>query len=75
MRKKILTTIAVFVLVFPLTLSLLAQEQDETFYGSFNFGYRIVDRNGTMEKYKEDINLDDGARLFNFNLHFTPVGT
>jgi len=75
MRKKILTTIAVFVFVFPLTLSLLAQEQDETFYGSFNFGYRIVDRNGTLDKYKEDINLDDGARLFNFSLHFTPVGT
>lgn len=75
MRKKILTTIAILIFVFPLTLSLLAQEQDETFYGSFNFGYRMVDRNGTLDKYKEDINLDDGARLFNFSLHFTPVGT
>lgn len=44
------------------------------FYGSFMMGYRMVDVNGIENKYKEDINLDKGARLFNFNLHFAPEG-
>jgi len=47
---------------------------NDEFYGSFMMGYRMVDINGTMSKYKEDINLEKGARLFNFNLHYAPEG-
>ena len=57
MRKKILLSITLLVFVFPLTLSLQAEENN-TFYGSFMFGYRFVDTTGTVNKYKEDINLD-----------------
>lgn len=73
MRKKILLSITLLVFVFPLTLSLQAEENN-TFYGSFMFGYRFVDTTGTVNKYKEDINLDEGPRLFSFNLSYTPEG-
>jgi hypothetical protein len=51
---------------------LQAEDKDTNFLGKFLFGYRIVDTSGTFEKYKEDINLDDGARLFTFHLQYTP---
>ncbi len=73
MRKKILLTITLFLFVFPLAISLQAQD-NKTFYGSFMFGYRLVDNTGTVSKYKEDINLDEGARLFSFNLSYSPEG-
>jgi hypothetical protein len=74
MRQKILLAVALFVFVFPLTLYLQAEE-NKTFYGNFMFGYRFVDTSGTVNKYKEDINLDEGPRLFSFNLTYTPEGT
>lgn len=76
MRKKILLPIILSAFVFSLTFSLHAQEKEntKTFSGKFSFGYRVVDTSGALTKYKEDINLEDGARLFNFNLHFTPDG-
>jgi len=60
------------VLVFSMALSLQAEEE-KNFYGQFMFGYRSVNTEGAMTKYKEDINLDDGMRLFNLNFHYTPT--
>lgn len=62
------------IFVFSVAFSLHAEDKDETFYGNFMFGYRMVDTSGRGAdfKYKEDINLDDGVRLFNFSLHFVP---
>ena len=37
------------------------------------FGYRIVDTEGALTKYKEDYNLEDGVRLFNLNIHYAPT--
>jgi len=76
MRRKILLSVILSVFVLSLTFPLPAQEKEDnkTFYGKFSFGYRVVDTSGADTKYKEDINLDDGARLFNFSLHFTPDG-
>ena len=71
-RKKILLPVTLFIFVFSLTFSLHAEDKDKTFYGNFMFGYRMVDTSGADFKYKEDINLDYGARLFNFSLHYTP---
>lgn len=51
------------------------KKKDDEFFGSFLFGYRMVDTEGMETKYKEDINLDQGARLFNFNLHYVPTGS
>jgi hypothetical protein len=47
--------------------------EEGTWHGGFMLGYRIVDVNGEEEKFKEDINLDDGARLFNLNFDLAPA--
>ncbi len=54
--------------------NIYAEEKKDTFYGSFYVGYRFVDVEGVETKYKEDVNLDEGPRLFNFNLHYLPDG-
>jgi hypothetical protein len=72
MRKKNMTVMFLgAVLTFSLFLSLQAQSN---FYGDFLFGFRVVDRSGPGAdyKYKEDYNLYGGARLYNFNLSYTP---
>ncbi|UCC41554.1 MAG: hypothetical protein JSV96_09125 [Candidatus Aminicenantes bacterium] len=76
MRRKILLSVILSVFVLSLTFSLPAQEKEDnkTFSGKLRFGYRVVDTSGADSKYKEDINLDKGARLFNFSLNFTPDG-
>ena len=50
------------------------KKEDKEFTGSFMVGYRTVDTSGAETKYMEDINLEKGARLFNFNLTFAPKG-
>ena len=73
--KKIIISTLVFCLCFSFAFPLLAEEKEDserTLYGNFLFGYRMVDTSGSPFKYKEDINLDEGARLFNFSLHYTP---
>ncbi len=72
-KKKILLPALVFVFVCSSALSLLAQDGDQTFYGNFKMGYRYVDSSGANTKYKEDLNLDTGVRLFDFSLHYTPT--
>lgn len=71
-RKKIFLPAILIGFIFSLTLFLHADDDDKTFYGNFLFGYRFVDTSGADFKYKEDINLDKGARLFNFNLSYRP---
>ena len=74
-RKKIFIPTLLIGLVFSMAFSLLAEEKEDTkktLYGNFLFGYRMVDTSGSPYKYKEDINLDEGARLFNLSLHYTP---
>jgi hypothetical protein len=50
------------------------KKDDDQLSGSFMVGYRFVDTEGTETKYKEDINLEKGPRLFHFNLHYAPTG-
>ncbi|HEX7238202.1 MAG TPA: MtrB/PioB family outer membrane beta-barrel protein [Gammaproteobacteria bacterium] len=43
--------------------------------GSVSLGVRSVEVSGTESKYREDVNLDDGGRLFGLRLAFaSPVG-
>ena len=74
-NKRIFLALTLTVFVFSAALSLQAQEQSKNLYGKFLFGYRFVDTSGTVERYKQDINLDDGLRLFNFNLQILPNET
>jgi opacity protein-like surface antigen len=72
MRKnRIIGTFLGLALASSLSLSLQAQSK---FYGDFLFGFRIVDTSGPGAdyKYKEDYNLHGGARLYNFNMSYTP---
>jgi opacity protein-like surface antigen len=71
-RKKILFPSILFIFIFSLAFSLHAQEEDDTIYGNFRLGYRMVDTSGADFKYQEDINLDTGLRLFDFSLHYIP---
>jgi hypothetical protein len=73
-RTKTLLPVILLAFILSLTHFLQAQDKDETFYGNFMFGYRFVDTSGAETKYKEDINLDYGLRLFNFDLHYMPDG-
>jgi opacity protein-like surface antigen len=74
-NKKIFIALTLTVFVFSAALSLQAQEQSRNLYGKFLLGYRFVDTSGTAERYKQDINLDEGLRLFNFNLQILPNET
>ena len=62
-------------LIFSLALSLHAENKENNFHGNFLFGYRYVSTSGANFKYREDINLDDGLRLFSFSLQYTPGET
>lgn len=76
MRKtKIFTALIVTAFVLSTIPAVHAQEQSKNLEGKFMFGYRFVDTSGTVERYKQDIGLDDGLRLFNFNLQITPNET
>ncbi len=73
--KRILCTVAVIVFGFSLAFSFPAEEEAKNLNGNLLFGYRFVDTSGTVERYKQDINLDDGLRLFNFSLQILPNET
>lgn len=49
-----------------------AAQSGEALEGSFLVGFRAVDVNGTDRKYREDINLEDGPRLFEVRLRYRP---
>lgn len=44
---------------------------DDAFDGKFRLGYRTVDVSGSYTKYEEDIDLDDGVRLFELRVSWT----
>jgi hypothetical protein len=77
-KHKYLLIAVLLVFIVSLTAPINAEEKKKedgtVFHGNFLVGYRGVDVSGTQDKYKEDYNLDTGARLFNFNVHFAPDG-
>ena len=73
--KKILLSITLALFVLSAAFSLQAEDTSKNLHGKLLFGYRFVDTTGTVERYKQDINLDEGLRLFNFNLQITPNET
>jgi hypothetical protein len=62
------------VLAQALTLAAQDKDADKAFTGSFSFGYRAVDQSGAADMYRQDVNLDNGVRLFNFDLSYAPAG-
>ncbi len=45
---------------------------DSPLTGSVSLGFRNVEVGGAVTKYREDVNLDDGVRLFDFTLRYAP---
>jgi len=81
MKRNKITILFIAVLIclgMFLTGSLRAEEKDQkpALTGSFSLGYRFVDfgDNSSETKYKEDINLEKGPRLFNFKIQYNPEG-
>ena len=77
MKKNKILFAAALVVCLIISGSLWAGEEkkdDNQFTGSFMMGYRMVDTDGVYTKYREDINLEKGPRLFHFKLHFAPTG-
>jgi hypothetical protein len=70
MRTPII--LAICALLLPFAAPVVAQE-DGSFTGEFQVGVRSVDVSGRNEKFEEDINLDDGPRLFNLQLDYLPA--
>jgi hypothetical protein len=73
-RNKILSMFVVIMLIAAVSSLRAEKKDDDQLSGSFMVGYRFVDTEGTETKYKEDINLEQGPRLFHFNLHYAPSG-
>lgn len=54
-------------------LPCLAQPaNDSPLSGSVSLGVRSVEVGGAVTKYREDVNLDDGVRLFDLRLRYAP---
>lgn len=74
-RKTHLIAVLVLGCVLSLAFSLQAEDKDKDYElnGYFKFGYRFVDTSGAETRYMQDINLEKGARLFDFSLHYVPT--
>ena len=64
------TAFCMVVLLAAGTWSLPAAAEEGEIDGRFRLGYRFVDTSGNENKYREDLNLDEGARLFELRLDF-----
>ena len=54
------------------TMPALAQTDAPAVTGSVSVGTRSVDVDGALTKFREDIDLDAGVRLFDASLHYQP---
>jgi hypothetical protein len=52
--------------------ALSAAENEKNWSATVDLGYRGVSTDGNEDKYREDVNLDDGARLFDLDYAFRP---
>ncbi|MGD8538411.1 MAG: hypothetical protein PVI66_06820, partial [Candidatus Aminicenantes bacterium] len=71
-RTKAILPVLLLGFILSMTFSFSADDGAKKFKGDLKFGYRFVDTSGAYTKYKEDINLRQGAYLQSFNLSYTP---
>lgn len=70
---KNVKTIAIAALALLAFLAIPATAQEDgSFTGSFQTGYRDVSTSGSPDKYREDVDLDEGPRLFQLDLNYIP---
>ena len=73
-NTKLLIVSVVFLASVGIAVSATAQSYDDwSFFGGFQVGYRGVSVDGSEDKYRQHLNLQDGPRLFNLNFELTPT--
>lgn len=73
-RAVLVRTALVLLALAGATQHALAQQStSETLSGTVALGFRSVDTSGAVTKYREDINLDDGVRLFDLAVSYRPA--
>ncbi len=68
-ERQYLLTLACLAMLLALPAAASAQG---AFTGLFQIGFRSVDVNGSQNKFDEDINLEDGPRLFRLEVNYIP---
>ncbi len=72
--SRLLIRIGLFTTCLWITSAAGSQDvQEWSFVGGFQVGFRLVDVDGSEEKYRQHLNLEDGPRLFNLNFELTPT--
>lgn len=79
-RSTTIVLVSALVPVLALALGLIASpavqaQEDGTSEGRFVIGFRDVSVDGERNKYREDVNLNDGPRLMDLDFSLTPDGT
>jgi len=72
--KTMTRLLGLALVLFAVAIPAQAQDDSMAFTGNIFVGYRTVNVGGTENKYKEDINLQKGPRLFDFNFALEPNG-
>ncbi|MCZ6833818.1 MAG: hypothetical protein O7F11_08740, partial [Acidobacteria bacterium] len=63
-----MTGFALVILTMALAVPWPAVAQEDGWSGTVDLGYRFVSADGNEDKYREDVNLSEGLRLFNVEL-------
>lgn len=71
-RHRILVLAVAFLLAVGTAPTATLAQGESSLTGSFLVGYRSVDVSGTTTKFAEDLNYDDGPRLFRLEFDFVP---
>lgn len=71
-RRRTTTTAVISLAAAAYVGSASAQTGSTALSGRATLGLRSVDIDGSTDKYREDINLDDGVRLFDFSFSYAP---
>ena len=70
--SRLATGSALLVLIHGSPPGIAQQAPAPALTGSVTLGVRSVDLSGTEDKYREDINLDDGLRVLDVTLRYAP---
>lgn len=78
LRSSRLVFLALPLLLVWIATPLVARQDDsgaDSLTGDFLLGWRSVDVGGSSGKYRQHVDLDDGARLFGLHLKYMPAGS
>ena len=74
MPSALFVMLLLLLMCLPATLVAQDDEPENEWDGSFTLGWRSVDVGGREEKYRQHIDIDDGASLFGLDFLYRPKG-